>query len=377
MSSIGTYGIYVLVLLFLVLTTQVIGQKTIVYGSSKKVLNVNILYFPVLLFLSFLIGFRFEVGVDWAGYVDIFNSISKDVEFAYSDQYHEFGFYLISWVFGSVLSFDHQWMFLVMAFISWAFYFRSVPVKILPLFLYFLFADEYFFWGMNGVRQFAAMAIWVFSVRYIVRRNAKKFALSMIAASMFHTSVLLLVPFYFIPYKKLYSLYLWIVIYCLSLMVVFFVDLSGFYQNIDLIVLSLGENVSTVERYARHAELGNIKAEETKLGLGFMFKIMVNFLIVLLSSNMLKRKPTLKPYMFFLFVGMIMFNLFYEFQIINRLTNYFLIFRSLVLAYLINDLWRYEIGRVISIALVFLYFIIFLAAINGNSNMCNPFTIRF
>src|SRR5690606_22473386 len=105
-------------------------------------------------------------------------------------------------------------MFFVVSFISWFFFFKAVPRTILPLFLFFMFATEYFFWGMNGVRQFIAMGIWLFSIKFIVSRNIKKYLFLILFASIFHKSVLLLIFIYFIPFYKLYNRKVWLAIFC-------------------------------------------------------------------------------------------------------------------------------------------------------------------
>ena len=230
---------------------------------------------------------------------------------------------------------------------------------------------------MNGLRQFAAMAMWVFSVKFIIDKNLKLFLLSIIGASLFHSSSLLLIPFYFIPYDKLYNQFYWIIIYGVSLITVFFFDLSAIYQNLDLLVLSLGDNIGAVERYARYAESGRLAAQETSLGLGFAFKLAINFLIIVLSKSWIKRRPEYKPYLVLFFIGAILFNIFYEFQLINRLAQYFLIFRPLVLAYIVHYFWVYKKDRIIGPSIGVLYLIIYLAAMFGNSNMCCPYQIAF
>lgn len=375
MTDIFTYFTYITLLFFIVGSTYKLRNKKLSFEKVYDPSNLNVLYLLLLILLSFIIGFRFEVGVDWEGYVTDYLNLTSSSVFSYFDQYYEIGYYTINWLVG-VLNFGYQGVFFTMAFISWYFYFKSVPKYIIPLFVFFLFADEYFFWGMNGVRQFAAMAIWVFSVKFIIERNLKLFLLSIIGASLFHSSSLLFLPFYFIPYDRLYNQYYWIIIYGISLIAVFFLDLSAIYQNLDILVYSLSDNIGTVERYARYAESGRLITQETSLGLGFLFKLLVNFFIIFFSKNLLLRKPELKPYFVLFFIGTILFNLFYEFQLLNRLGQYFLIFRPLVLAYLVYFLWGNKNYRIIAYMISFLYIIIFMASIYGNSNMCCPYQIR-
>lgn len=370
-----TYIIYLSVLFFLVFSTYYLKGKKLKSERKYDPNRLNVLYALILIVLSFLIGFRYEVGVDWEGYVNDYFKITSSPGFSYFDQYYELGYYTLNWLVG-ILNLGYQWVFFTMALISWYFYFKSVPKYIIPLFTFFLFADEYFFWGMNGVRQFAAIAIWVFSIKLIINRNLKLFLLSVFGASLFHASSIILIPLYFVPFDKMYNQFIWIVIYLISLFVVFFLDLSVIYQNLNLLILVLSDEVATVEKYARYAEAGKLTAQETSLGLGFIFKLLINLIIIILSKSWIKRQPHLKPYLVLFFIGSILFNIFYEFQLIGRLTNYFLVFRPLVLAYIVYYYWMYKNDQVIGLSIITLYFIIFLAAMYGNTNMCCPYQIQ-
>lgn len=376
MSELATYFFYILLLLFIVLTTNFIATKRLSKTEIYDPNRLNFLYIIILSILSFVIGFRYEVGNDWLGYVVDYSSLTTSSKFSFTEQNYELGYYTLNWFFG-LLNFGYQWVFFFMALISWYFYFKSVPRYIIPLFVFFLFADEYFFWGMNGVRQFAAIAIWVFSIKLIIERKFIFFLILIISASLFHSSALILIPFYFVPYDKLYNIFYWIVIYVVSIFAVFFLDLSVIYQNLDYLVISLSDDIETVSRYSRYAESGKLTAEETKLGLGFTFKLLVNFFIIVLSKDLIKENLDLKPYFVLFFIGAILFNIFYEYQLINRFNNYFLIFRPLVLSHIVYFFLVYKKERIISPSIVILYFIIYLASIYGNSNMCCPYQIQF
>ena len=54
--------------------------------------NFKIEYFFSVLLISFIVGFRYDVGNDWVGYVDIFNYIGSDTSLSFEDQYYEFVF---------------------------------------------------------------------------------------------------------------------------------------------------------------------------------------------------------------------------------------------------------------------------------------------
>ncbi|PRY88365.1 EpsG family protein [Mongoliibacter ruber] len=372
MTDIFTYLFYLSLMSFVFFTSFYLRNKKIKY----KQFEFDIFYILILLVLSFFIGFRFEVGVDWSGYVSIYHSISSNSKFNYSQQFYELGFYSLNWLMG-VFDLGYQGVFFIMAFISWYFYFKSVPKYIIPFFVFFLFSEEYFFWGMNGVRQFAAMGLWVFSVKFIVDRNFKLFLLLVCAASLFHSTSLLLIPFYFLPYDKLYNQFFWILIYGCSLILFIFIDLSIIFQNFELLFLSLSKNIGVIDRYVGYVDRGQITSQDVSLGYGFVFKLVVNLFIIVFSKNLIKWQPSLRPYIVLFFIGAILFNVFYEVKLIGRLFSYFLIFRPLLLSYIVYYLYFIKRKRFISLLVMFLYIIVFLGSMYGNSNMCCPYQISF
>lgn len=376
MTEVSTYIIYVFILFFTISSTFYLGNKKLRSESYYDADKLNILYGLILTILAFVIGFRSEVGTDWEGYVSIFQQITTSTNLSFFTEQIEIGYFWLNLIIGN-LGLSYQWMFFIIALLSWYFYFKSVPRFILPLFIYFLFVDEFFFWGMSGIRQFLAMAIWIYSIKFIINKNIKRFIIYILIASLFHSSSLILIPFYFLPYQKLYNQFYWIFIYIISLLAVLFLDLSTIYKNLEMLILVLSEDIGSFERYVKYVERDRLTARDTSLGMGFIFKIVINFIVIYLSKNLIEHSPKLKPYVFLFFIGAIAFNLFYEFELLNRIINYFLILRPLVLAYIVYFLWVYRKDRIIGPTVIFLYFIIYLVAIYNNSNMCCPYQFYF
>lgn len=66
-----------------------------------------------------------------------------------------------------------------------------------------LFATRYFFISMNAVRQFLAMAIILYSIKYILSRQKNKFLFWLFIAFSIHYMSILFLPVYFIADKKI------------------------------------------------------------------------------------------------------------------------------------------------------------------------------
>ncbi|NQU86209.1 MAG: EpsG family protein [Mariniphaga sp.] len=329
MFDFFTYFIYLSLLTVLVFLTgykQKLATAELVFDTKQK---LRLQHFAALLIISFVVGFRYEVGVDWEGYRMDFEAIKNSPYLSFSYQYMELGFFYINKIIAQI-GLSYPWMFFTVALITWYFFFKSIPNFLLPLFIFFLFVDEYFFWGMNGVRQFAAMSIWMLATRYIITKNIKKYILLLLLASLFHRSVLILLPFFFIPYYRLYKKYLWIGLFVFSLIIG---SSNTFIGYIESITIYLDQKIEIVGLYVRYIDSNRLVIDkETQLGLGFLFKTMLNLFVILISGNVIKKHPKTTVYFILFFMGAILFNLSYNIQLLGRINNYFLIIRSVVLA---------------------------------------------
>jgi hypothetical protein len=334
----------------------------------------NFRYLAFLVLISFVIGFRFEVGTDWLGYKMDYESFHLHSQTSFSDQYYEFGFYIISKFIAS-FGLGSEWMFLTMGCMSWLLIIKGIPSYLLPLVVFFLFADEYFFWSMNGVRQFAAIGFWILSLSYLVERKLIYFVAFILLGSLFHKSILLILPIYFIPFQRLYNLRVILVIFFISFFLGSFKDVL--LNNISGLIEKFSLQFDTVARYNRYAEANRFFADETVLGLGFYLKIAINFFILVLSQKVIKVRPQLKFYFLLFAFGAIVFNVFYDVQLIGRLNNYFLILRSIVLAIIVYYYYIHFNKKNVAIGLVVVYLLFFFWSIYKGSNQCAPYNFIF
>jgi len=77
------------------------------------------------------------------------------------------------------------------------FYWRFSDDAILSI-LFFLLLPILYFSSLNVIRQFMAVALFAYSLRYIVERSFVKYAIFIILASIAHKSALILLPGYFL-----------------------------------------------------------------------------------------------------------------------------------------------------------------------------------
>lgn len=369
MLDLFSYFIYISLLLIVTfLTFFAINKKDKL--NFTEVQNLTKYHILALLIISFVVGFRYYVGNDWEGY---------RIHFEYLRTYNymlykmEWGFLAINKII-SGLGGNYTLMFFTVALISWYFIFKSVPFVLLPLTLFFLFTDEFFFWSMNGVRQFVAMAIFLYSIKFIINHNMGKYFLMVGLAALFHISALFLIPLYFIPFQKLYNQKIWFIAFILSF---FFANISYITDSLQILFLKLSSYIPLLSIYLRYFEEGKYQAADITVGLGYYFRVLITLLIFYYSKDAIEKYPKTKIYFILFFMSAIIFNLFFMFSLIGRLNNYFIIIRTIVLALIIYHLWVNRKYRILPIGIAVLYFFLFLVTIYNSSNMCSPFRFTF
>ncbi len=144
--------------------------------------------------LTLLATLRDEVGTDWPIYLDYFQAIGAGAK-----EFSEPGFNLLNRVVYFFSQDFHVVTFLVAAAIcllSYAAIYRQsviVPMSILMLVL----TGQYFN-SMNQLRQALAMAIFLWSFRFVRERKPLPYFLAMAVAISMHQSAALYLPLYFL-----------------------------------------------------------------------------------------------------------------------------------------------------------------------------------
>lgn len=190
------YTITLFATVFLVFITQKESSQAFLLLSKKHlIINKNILFvFLSYLIMVFVTGTRYNVGVDYFyTYVPIFNKILSGLNVDV-----EYGYYLLNKL---VILFtdNYMWLFVVCSviffFFIYKYIFRDSPYPYLSIFLFI--TSTYFFVYMNAMRQMLAISIFLFSLKYIYTDEKIKYFISILFASMFHTSILICLPLIF------------------------------------------------------------------------------------------------------------------------------------------------------------------------------------
>ena len=314
----------------------------------------NIVFFFLFLIFWLVAGLRYETGVDWPGYTQFFNhseSVKKVLTNAtttYFETQFEFGYVLLNSIIKTFTD-NVQWLFLIIALITNLMLFSSIKKYSNHIFISLLiyYCTTYFILDMSGIRQCISLNIFLLSLSYIIEENFKKYILSILIASLFHNTSLLLVPMYFLlkmEYKN------WILI-----LIVFIGIIISLFQ-ITWITFILEKIIDTFYVKAITGKLtryGN-RDDSRIFGIGFIFNIAV-FVFCLF-----KRKELSKNRMFNVFLNMYVINLFFYFftwelaELSSRLRLYFAIGNIILFTYFI-DIYKHKLNKL----LIFIFIISF------------------
>lgn len=186
------------------------------YSKTKRVLFW--LLFAILVFFA---GFRWDVGIDWFNYMELFD-LENGVGF--DSDWMEGGNVWLSSLLYLCGFIDAGYYLWVAAFITLFFIFWSIkeysPAPILSAIL--LVCLGTYFDLLNGVRQYIAISIIVFSWQFIFKKQLTRYILAVILAGLFHASAFIMLPVYFI-YKLRFNKNWLIILALLAFVLSFFI----------------------------------------------------------------------------------------------------------------------------------------------------------
>lgn len=302
---------------------------------------------------------RQDVGIDYYGYQKLFENFN-----IYSPLYSLSKFEPIFMIIVSSLtmfSYGDIYFFFIYAFFTWFFFFISFKynVEIISFTLLFLILNGFYFWTFNGVRQAVAITIFAFSINFIISKDFFKYLITILIGLLFHYSIIILIPLYFIADKKLLDKFFkripLLLFYILTILINSFELLRDLAQYIFLII----------PKYEVHINNMYTMINEQNTGLGIIFNHIINIFIIIISKPIIKRLPESKIYFNLFFIGMLLANMVEGIQIFGRFVIYLTFFKFYVLGYITYYLLRKNTveSRTILSMLVLSYLVLFIAEI--------------
>lgn len=221
-------ALYILLALFALLDLLKNGHqvKPLVFWSS-------------VFLLIFISSIRWNVGTDWYSYIEFFSNIQTYV--AHPElNLMERGFTYLNYAVAS-LNLGYTALLSLMAIlmigIKSKVIFEHRQIMMISLFLYYC----YYLGDIFGVRQYLAISLTLYSVRYIIDRRFRPFLFLVLIASSIHiTAIFFLFSYWIYPIK--YSPKLLYGVLLLAL-ILGFMDIGGFAVDTALNIVGLDSRV--------------------------------------------------------------------------------------------------------------------------------------
>lgn len=155
----------------------------------------------IFVILALFAGLRYKVGVDYDSYVELFSYLADGYSYVVREPLF---YYFVKGL--DAIGGTYQFIFLVFACFTQYFMYKAIKTNsvnfTLSTALYFTIVSFYLF-TFNVVRQWLALPVFLYSIKFIVEKDGKRFLLyNVISALFFHISLLFLIPLYFVIGKE-------------------------------------------------------------------------------------------------------------------------------------------------------------------------------
>lgn len=173
------------------------------YRITRQQMCNRVCLLSVFLILFALSACRLNVGNDYAKYVEFMHLVNCD---AYVPT--ELGFnLLVKLVYGLSGFENYLLVFAVYAFVTILFFLLAMYEQSddFPLTFFLFMSLGYYFQTFSTVRYYLALAIALYSMKFVLRRQWGRFVVLILLGSTFHKSLLVVIPLYILaslPWKK-------------------------------------------------------------------------------------------------------------------------------------------------------------------------------
>lgn len=185
-----------LVLAFFVDNREFGWQRGYRPGYQRRQARNLVAEFAIFCLLTGVSACRIAVGNDYWDYRDNFKLIAQGRHVS-----SEFGFnFVVKWM-QDLFGYDNYLpVFALFSFLTVLFFVKALhdQGKFYAFSLFLLLTGGYYFNSLNTVRYYFALAVALYSIKYVLCGEYGKFVLWILAAAAFHKSVLLVIPVYLV-----------------------------------------------------------------------------------------------------------------------------------------------------------------------------------
>lgn len=312
----------------------------------------NTMAIILLLFLTLMIGFRYDVGVDY-----------KEYEIWFNEWFDNFNLREPLWgviIYGiKMLGGEFYLVTLLMAILTNTFLYLGLKKRNINGFYLFLaifiFSSSYLFISANIMRQSVAISIFFYCSSFIKNRAFWKYTFYIILASGFHISVILLYPLYFIKMKKIS-----IIGYSLMVVSCYILILS---PVIPIMINIVATFLPYFGKYANNEAIFN--SDVNIFSLGVLLKVIISWLLVLFVQK--KQVEDLEFNLYLIGVLMNILSL-YTF-LIGRIGIYFQVFEILMIPMMLKSVPNKKLRLLLGYFIILSITLFILQIIRGDGNL--------
>lgn len=170
------------------------GRVTPVGCANRGQARNAVAEFAVFALLTGVSACRIAVGNDYWVYRFNFNLIAQERHVSYESGFNV----IVKWI-QNLFGYDaYLPVFAFFSFVTVLFFTLALrdQAEHYAFSLFLLMTGGYYFNSLNSVRYYLALAIALFSMKYVIRREYLKFVVIILAGTMFHKSILLVIPVY-------------------------------------------------------------------------------------------------------------------------------------------------------------------------------------
>ena len=169
------------------------GQYT---GYHRRRARNTVAELAIYMLLAGVSACRIAVGNDYWVYRDSFKLIAQERHVS-----SELGFNMIVWLMQDLFGYDNYLpIFALFSLVTVLFFVKALHDQGSHYWfsLFLLLTGGYYFQSLNSVRYYLALAIALYSMKFVLRGEYGKFILLIVVGATFHKSILLVIPVYLV-----------------------------------------------------------------------------------------------------------------------------------------------------------------------------------
>ena len=200
---------------------------------NQEIYNKKFYILPFLV-LAIFSAVRYGIGVDYLTYEIHITNIQNSRMLYNPNIYIEPGFQILVKICAAFITKDPIFIMCVMSLLTNFFFLKAIydQSENIELSVFFYLTWGYYFLTFNSIRSYFAMALALYSLRFIITKKYKYFLVLIVIAALFHKSALICIPFYIIANRKLKPLHF--VFFILALMAVII-----FKNQIEMLIFKI------------------------------------------------------------------------------------------------------------------------------------------